>query len=91
MQKTVKEVFRDYTNSDNISEGIIEAINLFKKSNKLEIDIKLKNQLKLKELVDFEDYLSKRFLIKTIEFKIKYENVELKESLIEDWSNIMKM
>ncbi len=90
MQKTVKEVFRDYTNSDNISEGTIEAINLFKKSNKLEIDIKLKNQLKLKELVDFEDYLSKRFLIKTIEFKIKYENVELKESLIEDWSNIEK-
>ena len=90
MQKTVREVFQDYTNSNNISAGIIEAINLFKKSNKLEVDIKVQNQLTLKELVDFEDYLSKRFLIKTIEFRIKYEDVELKETLKEDWSNIEK-
>ena len=60
MQKTVKDVFQDYTNKNSILEGTIEAINLFKKSNKLEVGIKVQNQLTLDELVDFESYLSER-------------------------------
>ena len=90
MQKTVRDVFQDYTNKNNILEGEIEAINLFKKSNKLEVDIKVRNQLTLDELVDFESYLSNRFQIKTIEIRIKYDGIELKNTIHEDWENIRK-
>lgn len=90
MQKTVKDVFQDYTNKNSILEGTIEAINLFKKSNKLEVGIKVQNQLTLDELVDFESYLSERFQIKTIELKIKYDDIELKNTIQEDWEKIEK-
>lgn len=90
MQKTVKDVFQDYTNQNSIITGEIEAINLFKKSNKLEVDIKMKSRLTLKELVDFETYLSNRFQIKTIELRIKYEEVTFEETLEEDWEIIEK-
>ena len=90
MQKTVKDVFQDYTNKNSILEGTIEAINLFKKSNKLEVGIKVQNQLTLDELVDFESYLSERFKIKTIELKIKYDDIELKNTIQEDWEKIEK-
>jgi DNA polymerase-3 subunit alpha (Gram-positive type) len=90
MQKTVKYVFQDYTNKNSILEGTIEAINLFKKSNKLEVGIKVQNQLTLDELVDFESYLSERFQIKTIELKIKYDDIELKNTIQEDWEKIEK-
>ncbi len=90
MQKTVKDVFQDYTNNNNILEGKITAINLYKKTNKLEIDIVMQNQLTLEELVDFENYLSKRFMIKSVIIEIEYEGVELKDTLIDDWQDTEK-
>ena len=40
MEKTIKEIFKDYnSNSFEINEARIKAINLFKKTNKLEIKI----------------------------------------------------
>ena len=37
--KTVEEIFNDYNIESNIKKSNIKKINLFKKSNKLEIDL----------------------------------------------------
>ena len=40
MEKTIKEIFRDYdSNSFSLNAGKIKSINLFKKTNKLELVI----------------------------------------------------
>ena len=40
MLNVVKDIFKDYEEQSNILDAKIENINLFKKSNKLEIIIK---------------------------------------------------
>ena len=40
MDKTIKEIFKDYdSNSFSLNAGKIKSINLFKKTNKLELII----------------------------------------------------
>lgn len=90
MTKVIKDVFQDYKKENNIVNGTILKMNLYKKSNKLEIEIEAKNQLNVEELTDFEQYLSTRFLIATIETKIVYPKMELKQNLVEDWDKIIK-
>ena len=66
MQKAIKDVFQDYKKDNNILEAQIQKMNLYKKSNKLEVKIFSQNQLKVEELADFETYLSTRFNLQTI-------------------------
>ena len=40
MSNTVKQVFSDHTKGSNILDASIENINLYKKTNKLEIELK---------------------------------------------------
>ncbi len=90
MTKVIKDVFQDYKKENSILNATIQKMNLYKKSNKLEIDIKCENQLIIDELADFETYLSTRFSIATIESKIIYPDIELKFTLEQDWDKIMK-
>lgn len=90
MQKIIKDVFQDYKKENNILNAYIQKMNLYKKSNKLEIEIKSENQLIIDELADFETYLSTRFSITTIESKITYPEMELKCTIDQDWNKIIK-
>ncbi len=90
MQKVIKDVFQDYKKENNILNAYIQKMNLYKKSNKLEIEIKSENQLIIDELADFETYLSTRFSITTIESKITYPEMELKCTIDQDWNKIIK-
>ena len=45
MTKVIRDVFQDYKKENNIINGTILKMNLYKKSNKLEIEIGLENQL----------------------------------------------
>ena len=58
--KTVKEIFGDYKEESSINKCKIEKINLFKKTNKLEIDLKVEEHIEIKELLAFENYLKSR-------------------------------
>ena len=49
MQKVIKDVFQDFKKESNIQEAQIQKMNLYKKSNKLEVDIL--SQIKLKFLI----------------------------------------
>jgi len=77
MNKVIKDVFQDYKKENNIINATIIKMNLYKKSNKLELNIKSENQLIIDELADFETYLSTRFSIQTIETKVTYPEIEL--------------
>ena len=91
MAKVIKDVFEDYKRENNIVNAEILKMNLYKKSNKLELEIESQNQLIVDELADFEAYLIARFAIKTIETIIIYpDNLELTHTLQEDWTKIMK-
>ena len=89
MEKTVKEVFKDYDSKDKIlNEARIININLFKKTNKLEIKLKSKEIIKIAELCAFEKYIEKRFNIKIVVIKVEYEK-DLVIDLEKEWENII--
>lgn len=91
MIKVIRDVFQDYKKQNNIINGTILKMNLYKKSNKLEMEIKSENQLIIDELADFEQYISTRFSIATIESKIIYpEEITLNCTIEQDWEKIMK-
>lgn len=73
--KAVKDVFKDYkTIEKDILEAKIKSINLFKKTNSLELVLLAKKRIKIRQIESFEQYLEARFGIKTIEIKVELEN-----------------
>ena len=90
MQKAIKDVFQDYKKDSNILEAKIQKMDLYKKSNKLEVKIFSQNQLKVEELADFETYLSTRFNLQTIIIDVEYPEIKLVQTLEEDWQKIVK-
>ena len=91
--KTVKQVFKDYnTNSFALSEAKVVCVNVYKKTNTLEINLKTVKQISIKDLTDFEKYLCKRFNFKEIEIKIQTENQEdnINNKIQQDWMDIVE-
>ena len=88
--KTVEEIFGDYKEDNKIKKSKIEKINLFKKTNKLEIDLKPLEYIETQELLEFEEYLKSRFFIENIEIDTKYDdNIKL-PSIESNWKDIVK-
>ena len=75
--KHVREVFRDFSSSNqHIMEAKVKAINLFKKTNTLEITLLSNTLIEVKGVYAFEKYLEVRFGIANIQIKIENENIE---------------
>lgn len=87
MQNAVKDVFKDYNNDSKIKDSIIEKIDLYKKSNKLEITLTSEEPIKINILEDFENYLKQKFNINNIVLKIRYLN-KIPQTIKEDWQEI---
>ena len=68
--KIIKDVFSDYKNKNSILEAYIQNINLYKKTNKLVLEITSNLFISLKEITDFESYLKLRFKIENVHIKI---------------------
>ncbi len=90
MQREVKEIFKDYLELNNIQDSIFENANLFKKSNKLEIYLTSKKQINIEELESFENFLVNKFAVNKAIINISYDNAEIKETIEEDWENLIK-
>ena len=87
--KTVKEIFGDFENSSSILDCKIEKINIFKKINKIEIDLISENYIEIKDLEVFEKYLKSRFALENVQVGMKYkEKVEL-PNLENVWKDIV--
>ena len=70
--KTVKEVFKDYDfTSFALSEAKVVCVNVYKRTNTLELKLKATSSILMKDLTDFEKYLTKRFAFQNIEIKIE--------------------
>ncbi len=89
MANVLKDIFKDYQNDGRILNTIIENINLYKKSNKLEIILNSEEKIDLIELSNFENYLKERFKISTVEIKINY-SINIENTINEDWESIVK-
>ena len=75
MLNIVKDVFKDYKEPNNILDCKIKNINLFKKSNKLEIDLITEQKITLFEIDKFEEFLKKKFQIQKIELNVEFEGI----------------
>ena len=72
--KTLKEVFKDfYSNNKDLLSSTVKSVNLFKKTNTLEVELKVNTQIKIKDVYNFEKYLETRFGIKEACIKLVYE------------------
>ena len=70
--KHIREVFRDFSSSNqNIMNAQIKAMNLFKKTNTLEITLTSDTHIEVKGIYAFEKYLEVRFGIANIKIKIE--------------------
>ena len=72
MPNLVRDVFKDYKEQNNILDAEIVAINLFKKSKKLELKLKTQESLKITYISSFEEYLKTRFQIEKISLNIEF-------------------
>ena len=90
MQKYIKEVFNDYNQNNNLIEAEIENINLYKKTNKLQIKVVASKQISLQEIENFEDYLIARFKVNKASIDISYKELDIEQTIEEDWNSIIK-
>lgn len=89
MQKYIKEVFCDYTNQNSIVDSQLENINLYKKTNKLQINIAASKAINIAEIEDFENYLVKRFQVSKAMIDVNYGDTVIDGDLNKDWQNII--
>ena len=94
--KYVKFIFQDYnTNSFELANAEITKINLYKKTNTMEIYLKSENLIPIIELEKFESYIINRFNIKELRVKVETENDIKKQEKIEtikkEWNSIISL
>ena len=90
MDKTIKEVFKDYTEISEICNAQILALDLYKKSNTLDIKIKSDKKINIKEIASFEKFITNRFKIENVKTQIQY-TFELfsDEEIKNDWEDLI--
>ena len=88
--RKIKDIFKDFTKGGKILEANIEAINLFKKSNQLELKLMAEEMMPISEIYALEEYLKARFLIAKVTIQMVYSfEVDVPEQLEENWQNII--
>ena len=88
-QKKVGEVFSDYKTNSNIKHAEIEALNVVKKTNTLQVVLYYDEYIEIKEIWFFEKFLKERFRFDKIDIKIKYHESVQKNSIKLEWRNII--
>ena len=89
MEKTIKEIFKDYNSeSFSLNAGKIKSINLFKKTNKIELIISADEFIKIEDIYKFEQYLKQRFNIFEAHVKVEYTNA-INVDICNEWNLII--
>lgn len=79
--KKVKDVFKDYEAKGNILECEIANVSIFKKSNKLVIDLKSTNKIQIGEKLAFEFYLKSKFRVQEVEINIDVHETKTQKAV----------
>ncbi len=74
--KKVKDVFKDYETNGNILECDILNISMFKKSNKLAIELKSSKKIQIGEKLAFEFYLKSKFRVQDVDIQIDVQETK---------------
>jgi len=86
--KQVKDIFKDYVAENTISNCYVGAINLFKKTNKLDINLNANSRVEAKDIFEFENYLIDRFKIGQINTNIVHSKEEDLSDIQDNWKNL---
>ncbi len=87
--KMIKNVFVDYSsNSFAFSNAEIENVNLYRKTNRLEMFLKTDNYIDINEISNFEKYAIKRFNVSGVDLKIHLGDNE-NPPIYKEWKNIL--
>ena len=89
MDKYIKDVFTDFTDVPNLLDARLANVNLYKKLDKLQVDIISNKPITIGEIGKFENYLQSRMNVGKAFTNIKYEDVEIEQNIEENWSNII--
>ena len=80
VKKTLKEIFKDYnSNSFVLNNATIGNMNLYKKTNTLEITLCSDKMIPVKDIAGFEKYLETRFSIATVEIKVERQEEQVEQ------------
>ena len=85
----VGEIFSDYETKSNIKYAKVEALNVIKKTNTLQVILYFDEYIEIKEIWYFEKFLTERFKFQAIDIKINYHEQVAKKSIKEEWRNII--
>ena len=88
MEKILCDVFKDFTSNGNIVFCKIKEINIFKKTNRLELQLISDKNIEISEIQEFEEFLKNKFKIETVKITINYTK-EIQYSIIENWNDIV--
>ena len=78
--KTIKEIFKDFNSTNTVLlNSKIKSMNLFKKTNTLEMELITNEHIKMRDIYTFEKYLESRFNIKQANIKIENKSIEKTE------------
>ena len=88
--KEVKVVFCDY-NSDSfaLANAKISNVNLYKKTNRLEIFLLSDEIIPIDEIEKFDSYVRKRFNLKEVSLKITLPPDDRNKRIADDWKDIL--
>ena len=87
--KKISEVFSDFDGISNVTDTQIQEMNLIKKVNVLEIKIKAKEFIELKDLWMFEKFLRERFQFENVDIKIEYDKDVERKPIEKEWINLI--
>ena len=85
--KTIQEVFKDCENISSILNCEIENMNLYKKSNKLELKLISRQKINIKDISIFETYLKKKFQLEKIVIEVSYQQ-KVEYDIQDEWNGI---
>ena len=92
---TIRDVLKDFKVDGHILDCNIDNVNLYKKSQKIEMELSSDNKITLEEIYRLEEFLKKKFQIGTVNMKIKYNSegkLEFSEELLKnDWGRITRL
>ena len=93
-KKLVKDVFMDFNGQNNILDGEIEGIDLYKKTNKLQLSISSTKKIGLNEIEEFESFLvktfkGKDFVVAKASVNINYGDMDIDSNIESEWENIV--
>ena len=69
--KKIKDVFPDFNTDIELLNAQIKDVNLYKKTNKLLLDLISEERINFKNILLLENYLKNRFNVKDVEVKNK--------------------